>query len=240
MNSRRDFLQALLAAGALTGFGREAFAASGPTHPPLRPIPLGLLLDPDTPAGRGARLGFEEAQHLGRLLHVRFLGAPTSRFALIGLDAPKVETEALFLAVAPAGPDPQPVRPHVYFVASSPAFRRQALDRHRDRHDLTVVDWQDGLEKFGAESLKLRFLRRFHRPMDEPAWHGWMAVKIATELALRDPGAPATDKVEELRIDGHKGMPLRFDPKDHHLVQPVYLVDPQGKVVDEVAPEWAE
>jgi hypothetical protein len=33
---------------------------------------------------------------------------------------------------------------------------------------------------------------------------------------------------------------LRFDPKNHHLVQPVYVIDPQGKVVDEVAPEWKE
>ena len=237
MSSRRDFLRSLLAAGALAGLGREVFAA--PRRPRPRPIPLGLLLDPDTPEGRGARLGFEESEHLGDLLRIRFVAAPTSRYALIGLAAPKVEPAALFLAVAPPGGDSAPL-PHVYFVASSPAFRRQALDRHPDRKDLKVVDWQDGLMKFGAESLKLRYLRRFHQPMDEAAWRGWMAVKVATELALRYPGIPATENVENLRIDGHKGMPLRFDPRDHHLVQPVYLVDPQGKVVDEVAPEWKE
>ncbi len=237
MTSRRDFLRSFLAAGALAGLGTRAFAAPRSARP--RPIPLGLLLDPDTPEGRGARLGFEESEHLGDLLHIRFVAAPTSRYALIGLAAPKVEPAALFLAVA-AGPEPVQAFPHVYFVASSPAFRQQALDRHPDRKDLKVVDWQDGLMKFGAESLKLRYLRRFHQPMDEAAWRGWMAVKVATELALRYPGVPATDNVENLRIDGHKGMPLRFDPKDHHLVQPVYLVDPQGKVVDEVAPEWKE
>jgi hypothetical protein len=237
MSSRRDFLRSLLAAGALAGLGTRAFAATRPARP--RPIPLGLLLDPDTPEGRGARLGFEESEHLGDLLHIRFVAAPTSRYALIGLAAPKVEPAALFLAVAP-GPEPVQAFPHVYFVASSPAFRQQALDRHPDRKDLKVVDWQDSLMKFGAESLKLRYLRRFNQPMDEAAWRGWMAVKVATELALRFPGVPTTDNVENLRIDGHKGMPLRFDPKDHHLVQPVYLVDPQGKVVDEVAPEWTE
>jgi hypothetical protein len=240
MSSRRDFLRSLLAAGALAGLGRPVFAASRSVHPRPRPIPLGLLLDPDTPEGRGARLGFEESQHLGDLLRVRFVAAPTSRYALIGLDAPKVEPVALFLAVAPPGAGPETARPHVYFVASSPTLRRQALDRHPDRKDLKVVDWQDGLVKFGAESLKLRFLRRFNQPMDEAAWRGWMAVKVATELALRYPGVPATNNVEGLRIDGHKGMPLRFDPRDHHLVQPVYLVDPQGKVVDEVTPEWKE
>ena len=244
MTSRRDLLRSFLAAGAFAGLGARAFAAPRPARP--RPIPLGLLLDPDTPEGRGARLGFEESQHLGDLLHIRFVAAPTSRYALIGLAAPKVEPAALFLAVAPPGADaaPSPPWPHVYFMASSPAFRRQALDRHPERKDLKVVDWQDGLMKFGAESLKLRYLCRFNQPMDEAAWRGWMAVKVATELALRFPGTsagtPAMGNVETLRIDGHKGMPLRFDPTDHHLVQPVYLVDPLGKVVDEVAPEWQE
>jgi hypothetical protein len=35
-------------------------------------------------------------------------------------------------------------------------------------------------------------------------------------------------------------MPLRFDPQDHHLIQPVYVVDSEGRVVDEVTPEWKE
>jgi hypothetical protein len=244
MIHRRDFLRSMITLGAFAGLGTRAFAAPRTARP--RPIPLGLLLDPDTPEGRGARLGFEESEHLGDLLHIRFVAAPTSRYALISLAAPKVAPAALFLAVAAPDSDaaPSPPWPHVYFVASSPAFRRQALGRHPDRKDLKVVDWQDGLMKFGAESLKLRYVRRFDQPMDEAAWRGWMAVKVATELALRFPGTragiPATENVENLRIDGHKGMPLRFDPEDHHLVQPVYLVDARGKVVDEVAPEWKE
>jgi hypothetical protein len=230
---RRDLLKSLLAAGALAGLGREALAAA-------KPVPLGILLDPDTPEGRGARLGLEESQRLGELLHLAFVASPTSTYALIGLHAPKVEPAALYLAVAPPGAGPEPVWPHVYYVASSAALRRQALDRHQDRTDLKVIDWHPGLQKFGAESLKLRFLRRFHQPMDEASWRGWMAVKVATELALRNPGVPATGRIADLAIDGHKGMPLRFDPQDHHLVQPVYVVDPQGKVVEEVTPEWKE
>jgi hypothetical protein len=237
MIDRRDLLKSLLAAGALAGLRSEALAAA-------KPVPLGILLDPDTPAGRGAQLGLEESQRLGELLHLAFIPSETSSYALIGLDAPKVEPAALFLAVAPPGAAPEPVWPHVYYVASSPALRRQALDRHKDRTDLKVIDWHPGLQKFGAESLKLRFLHRFKQPMDEASWRGWMAVKVATELALRFPGtnarARATDKVADLAIDGHKGMPLRFDPQDHHLIQPVYVVDAQGKVVDEVAPEWKE
>ncbi|HEY2289574.1 MAG TPA: hypothetical protein VGM86_02625 [Thermoanaerobaculia bacterium] len=239
MTTRRDLLKSFLAAGALAGLGRQAFAVQ-----PVRRVPLGLLLDPDTAAGRGARLGLEEAQRAGQLLHVDISAAPTSEYALIGLAVPKEEPKALFLAVGPPAQGAEPIRPHVYLVSASPAFRRQALDRHKDRKDLKVVDWQPDLTKFGADALNLRFRRRFNQPMDEAAWRGWMGVKLAAELALRYPGtsagAAATDKVGELSLDGHKGMPLRFDPKDHHLIQPVYLVDGQGKVVDEVAPEWKE
>lgn len=240
MTSRRDLLKSLLAAGAFAGLGGKALAVQPIQRPKRgdRLVPLGILLDPDTAAGRGARLGIEEAQRAGQLLHVDISAAPTSEYALIGLAAPKEEPRALFLAVGPAAQGAEPVRPRVYFVSASPAFRRQALDRHKDRKDLKAVDWQPGLTKFGADALNLRFRRRFNQPMDEAAWRGWMGVKLAAELALRFPGAPAPDKIGELSLDGHKGMPLRFDPKDHHLVQPVYLVDRQGKVVDEVAPEW--
>lgn len=240
MNTRRDLLKSFLAAGALAGLGREAFAVQPVRRPKTgdRLVALGLLLDPDTAAGRGARLGLEEAQRAGQLLHVDISAAPTSEYALIGLAAPRSEPKALFLAVGPAAQGAEPVRPHVYLVSASPAFRRQALDRHKDRKDLKVVDWQPDLTRFGADALNLRYRRRFNQPMDEAAWRGWMGVKLAAELALRFPGAPAPDKIGSLSIDGHKGMPLRFDPKDHHLIQPVYLVDAQGKVVDEVAPEW--
>jgi hypothetical protein len=35
-------------------------------------------------------------------------------------------------------------------------------------------------------------------------------------------------------------MMLRFDPQDRHLVQPVYLVDAAGRMVEPVEPEWKE
>jgi hypothetical protein len=258
MTNRRDFLRSLLAAGALAGArGGEALAAKpkprgrsaghGPASPPsseMRQIPLALLLDPETAAGRGARLGLEEAQRAGELLHLQFQEVPTSEYAIVGLVGPKQEPAALFLTVGPLLKEGETPRPRVYSVSASLEFRRQALSRHPDRNDLHVVDWHHDLRKFGADALNLRFSRRFEQPMDEAAWRGWMAVKLITELALRYPqtvaDASATDKLEELSIDGHKGMPLRFDPRNHHLIQPVYLVDAGEKVVEEVAPEWTE
>jgi hypothetical protein len=242
--NRRDFLRTLLAAGALGSLGAAASAQKKPVSKQrpnapaqIRQVVLGLLLDPDTAAGRGMRLGFEEAQRAGELLHLNFVSGPTSEFALIGLVAPKVEPPGLYLAVGPLVGSGT-VQSRVYAVSSSLEFRRQALERHQDRKDLKVVDWHHDLEKFGADQLNERFRRRFDQPMDEAAWRGWVAVKLAAELALRFGTGAGADKIGELSLDGHKGMPLRFDPKDHHLVQPVYLIDPQGKVVDEVAPEW--
>ncbi len=183
-------------------------------------------------------MGLEEAQRAGELLKLRFQEVPTSDYAVVGLVPPKQETAALFLTVGPAAEGRREPQPRVYSVSASLEFRRQALARHPDRNELHVVDWHHDLRKFGADALNLRFSRRFEQPMDEAAWRGWMAVKLVTEMALRYPEGGAADKLEELSIDGHKGMPLRFDPRSHHLIQPVYLVDAGEKVVEEVAPEW--
>ncbi len=227
MTSRRDFLRCLLGAGAMAGFGGAAAFAS------RRAVPLGLLLFPGSAAGRGAVLGLEEARRAGDLLQVDFRSAPTSDYALIGLAPPKETTRVLFFAV---GNSESAARPRVYSVASSPRFRRQVLARQAGEK-LRVVDWHPDLDRFGADALNLRFHRRFRRPMDADAWRGWVAVKIAAELALRSSGPNPASKIESLRFDGHKGMPLRFDPPDHHLVQPVYLVDARGKLMGEVKPE---
>jgi hypothetical protein len=196
-----------------------------------------VLLDPATPEGRGAGLGLDEAGRVGELLHVEIAAGPVSDFAVIGLAAPREELRALFLSAAPATPEPGPP---AWNVASSPAFRRQALARRQSRTDLRAVDWHSGLNKFGAEELNVRFHRRFGQAMDERAWHGWIAVKCAVELALRYADGSPKDRIGELRLDGHKGMMLRFDPQDRHLVQPVYLVDAEDGLVEAVEPEWRE
>jgi hypothetical protein len=190
---------------------------------------LGLLLDSETPEGRGASLGLDEAHRVGELLHVEITSGPVSDFALIGVTAPQ-EPKALFLETAPH------TTPQGWNVTSSSAFRQQALDRFKDRKDLRVSDWHPGLMKFGAEELNVRFRRRFGQPMDERSWHGWMAVKCAVELALRYPAGNPREQIASLSLDGHKGMLLNFDPQDHHLIQPVYLVDAEGKLVEQVEP----
>ncbi|HEV2843231.1 MAG TPA: hypothetical protein VG477_00160 [Thermoanaerobaculia bacterium] len=208
MTTRRDLLKAVLGMSAL------AFAD-------LRELRLGNLLPPGDP---GVLLGVEEAERTATLLQVKLRWAPSGEI-LIGREAP-AKLSVPFLAAGP--PEEAPVRPRVFRVASSPRVRREALARHKG---LRVVDWHPDLERFGAGQLNERFHRRFGRPMDEASWRGWMAVKIAAEVALR---GGILQQLGDSAFDGHKGTQLRFG-EDHHLIQPVYVVDARGKIVEDVA-----
>jgi hypothetical protein len=100
-------------------------------------------------------------------------------------------------------------RPDAWSVASPlPSMRRRQEPR---------LDWHETLDIPAARQLNRRFSRRTGRAMDAPAWHGWMAVKVAFEVALRSEAGE--DDLLALRFDGHKGRPLRFS-EDGHLVQP--------------------
>lgn len=82
-------------------------------------------------------------------------------------------------------------------------------------------DWHASLDTPDAAQLNARFARRAGTPMDEAAWRGWMAVKVAFDAALRaDAGE---DDLLALRFNGHKGPRLRFS-EDGHLVQPTCRV----------------
>ena len=234
MTTRRDLLQSLLGAGVLAGLGVRPALAAGPIP---RVIQIGLLLPPGA-AEKGATMAAEEARQTAGLLQVKLELTATGSavHALVGEAVPAEEPRVLFFTVAPVV-STGPVRPRVFHAASSSAMRRRALG---DRQDVHVADWHPDLKHYGADSLNLRFRRRYDAPMDEAAWRGWMAVKIAAEVALRSPAGAVDDLQKALatmRFDGHKGAQLGFDPQDHHLVQPVYLVDAAGKLVGEVQPE---
>ncbi|AMY07135.1 ABC transporter, substrate binding protein, PQQ-dependent alcohol dehydrogenase system [Luteitalea pratensis] len=100
-------------------------------------------------------------------------------------------------------------RPDAWSVASPlPSLRRPQEIR---------LDWHPTLDTPAAAQLNGRFLRRTGRPMDAAAWRGWMAAKVAFEVALRFEAGE--DDLLALQFDGHKGQPLRFS-EDGHLVQP--------------------
>jgi hypothetical protein len=90
-----------------------------------------------------------------------------------------------------------------------------------------LVAWDPALERFGAAQLNERYRKRFGGDMDENAWAGWMSIKILVDAALRkgtkDPCALEQFLVgTDARFDGHKGVPLFFDPRTRELVQPLF------------------
>jgi hypothetical protein len=94
------------------------------------------------------------------------------------------------------------------------------------------TDWHPALATPGAAELNARFLRRTGVPMDAAAWHGWMAVKVAFEVALR-----GEDDLLALQFEGHKGSPLHFS-ENGHLVQPtIRLVGGRPRLVEAFDPD---
>lgn len=207
-------------------------------------------------AARGALLGAEEGRRTAELLGARLellvrtaegpQGAAREALGLVekdgvlavvgGLEAPSRAAIAqalephgvLFLTTREPG-DPtenEPLRRHVFHVASSPRDRRAAAQGGQ------AVDWHSGLTRFGAAQLNQRFQQRFGAPMGSLAWASWLAVKAVAELALRNPGIDRSElpgRMEAFGFDGHKGERLRFRREDHQLEQPLYRLTPREK-----------
>jgi ABC-type branched-subunit amino acid transport system substrate-binding protein len=248
--TRRDFLRAIFGTGALVCAGRLH------ATPEPRLIRVGLILPRDGSLAesvrRGTELGAQEAGRTAELLRARFelltatAGDPQEAareavrlieqsgvMALVGgLDAATRKAlgevadrlQVLLLTTGePSGVREAPGRFRFHVAA-----RRTAGS--------PGVEWHASLSKFGAEQLNQRFESRFGQPMNAMAWMGWMAVQITAELALRHPTATKAElpeRLEALRFDGHKGARLAFDPGDHHLRQPVYVVE-KDTVVREI------
>jgi hypothetical protein len=139
--------------------------------------------------------------------------------------------------------------PALFHVAPSGREMEAALAgaRRRDASlaaDATVVTWHPSLRRFGAAQLNERFERRVRAPMQPRAWNAWFGCKLLVEAALRGRAGDAAALLVALRdprvvFDGHKGAPLRLDPRTGSLRQPLYVLARQAddaQVVAEVAP----
>jgi ABC-type branched-subunit amino acid transport system substrate-binding protein len=259
--TRRRFLQ-----GAATALAQTLWAVGGSRAWSAEPrrILLGQVL-PAAGAGReaaarGALLAAGEAAQTAELLGIRLELQTGDAAALIdrgalaligGLDAPgrvalsdlaEARRVPLLTTRAPgdSGED-EPLRPHVFHVASGPRDRRAALARWKGGEAAEIADWHPSLTRFGAEQLNQRYRERFGAPMEPLAWTSWMAVKAAAEAALRGAATPAdmVRRLETLGFDGHKGVRLRFRPEDHGLQQPLYVVA-GDRVLAEISPEDEE
>jgi hypothetical protein len=172
-------------------------------------VPAGGRL---TAAAREARAGVLLAPHAGARL---FSGRP------------------IVAAIAASGP-------RTFSVRASAAARDRALARWRQRDvasGLRAVEWHPSLDRFGAEQLNVRLASALGQAPDADVWAGWMAAKVVAEAAIRAGDGPLSyDALASLALDGHKGMPLRFDAPDRYLRQPLYIVDGAGALRGTVDP----
>jgi hypothetical protein len=97
----------------------------------------------------------------------------------------------------------------------------------------SLVAWSSSLERFGAAQLNERYRKRFRLEMDEYAWAGWMSIKILLDAVLKEGTADRCTLEKFLitgaRFDGHKGVPLFFDPQSRELVQPLFAPRASGE-----------
>jgi hypothetical protein len=202
---------------------------------------------------RGARLGMEEGRRAASLLrrHVELIevasGSDPAAVAEREAEAGTLvlvaalehgQWEALETAAAGRNLVLIDARPRYPPGSACPpgAFRIGIPSRgDADRHSPAL--WHESLVRYGAAQLNERYRREFREGMDEAAWSGWFAVKVATETVLRV-GEPVASAVEDFltsrgaAFDGHKGQPLRFDPASRSLVHPVYVTSDPGTRVE--------
>lgn len=112
-----------------------------------------------------------------------------------------------------------------YLAVRRTAIEADALER--------VTVWGAESGSGPAQELAQRYYARWGVAMDAPAWLGYQAVSIAGQAAARGVAAPSlTDylEAEGTTFTAAVGSPLRFDPRSHRLVQPLYLlrIDPEG------------
>ncbi len=104
---------------------------------------------------------------------------------------------------------------------------------------LVASAWHRVHEQWGAIQIQNRFFEQAKRPMDEPDYGAYLAVRAIGEAAVRahsNQMQPIKDYLlsEQFTLQGYKGNPLSFRSWDGQLRQPVLLAAPRSLVA--VAP----
>jgi hypothetical protein len=225
--SRRELIARLACAPLLA---RSAVRALRGAPSDIRIAIAGELGD----AREGVDFGLAEAQQTAQLVGrtltlVRDVHQQPSGVVAAGPPFPQLSVPVVSLGEGGAR--------CVFAVGLSASERADAIAKWRQAHGgappaLEAAEWHPSLTKFGASELNDRFLRRTGKPMTPAAWRGWFAVKALAEAALRSPDLDC-DAFARVRIDGHKGRVLSFDPATRRLLQPIYIVS-TGAVIGEI------
>ncbi|HJP60550.1 MAG TPA: ABC transporter substrate-binding protein [Gemmatimonadaceae bacterium] len=214
-------------------------------------------LAPAASGARGARLGAAEAKETAALfggdvlLFEEAAAGSAERAAknllanrkvqiLIGSAAQDVEVlsrlaeshRVIFFNIASRDPALRSAcRRYTFHIEADDSMYADAAKRVSAMPSAAVL-WAPTLQRYGASQINDRYRAKYGAPMDGAAWAGWVAVKIASEAALRARSANAAAILAYLEtpstnFDGHKGWPLSFRAADHRLRQPLYVVAAQ-------------
>ena len=99
---------------------------------------------------------------------------------------------------------------------------------------LVALAWHAQFDRFGAPQVSRRFARAAGRPMLAQDWSAWIAGKALVAAAIASPKGPASafaKALNEVSLDGSKGVAMSFRAWDGQLRQPLLLSDGQGVIV---------
>lgn len=98
---------------------------------------------------------------------------------------------------------------------------------------LVALGWHAQFERYGAPQVSRRMAKTFKRAMTQQDWASWMAGKAISLAALglnKAGGAELLAGLNQLSLDGSKGVSMQFRPWDGQLQQTLLLTDGQGVI----------
>ncbi len=198
----------------------------------------------------GAELGVIEANYQGEFLGISYRLTDT------------VEADTLFITTTRTGAaleelaDRYPALPvmnvrdradarrdackaNLFSVIPSEAMYADALRQwQRKAPDQPAAPraWESTMRKYSATQLNTRYREHAGEAMDDEAWAGWVAVKVATDQlaggSIASPEALIAALKAPITFDGIKGVPQSFRPNGQ-MRQRMLLVAENGRIVAE-------
>lgn len=218
-------------------------------------VRIAWLGEPDSDAHLGARQGIAEANAQGKFLGWRYelvsvgdgaeaaaLGAAALLADVTPLRLLRVAAEAPGLPVFNVTRRENELReeclPHLFHTLPSDRMLDDALQQWRRKAPASAAlarAWHPSFKKYAAAQLNQRFEAAFERPMTDPAWAAWAAVKLLSDTIVRAQTADSVKLIEilqtDLAFDGQKGVDMSFRDTGQ-LRQPLLLVE-DGRIVGE-------
>ena len=209
-------------------------------------------------AYNGVALGLAEANLQGQFLNQRYA---MQEFSMDNLDAldperfiaiivagnadelqqvgARFNNHAVFNVTAHDDALRQACAPNLLHVIPSARMLADARGQWLQKNpgaEITASGWHPKFVKFAARDLNKRYQKRFSVAMDQYAWAGWAALKMASDSVVRQ-NLSAADKLLEflktgLAFDGQKGLDLDFRDTGQ-LRQLLLLVGPEGELLGE-------